>query len=59
LLDPSQFLDLAGIGGRFAHAWSTLPTYVRTGKPGYHELVGMPFWDDLAAGARSRPASTR
>jgi hypothetical protein len=51
LLDPSQFLDLAGIGGRFAHAWSTLPTYVRTGKPGYHELVGMPFWDDLAARA--------
>ena len=49
LLDPSQFLDLTGIGGRMAHAWSTLPTYVRTGKPAYHEVFGMPFWEDLAA----------
>ena len=49
LLDPSQFLDLNGIGGRMAYAWSTLPTYVRTGKPGYHEVFGMPFWEDLAA----------
>jgi hypothetical protein len=42
-------LDLDGIGGRMAHAWSTLPTWVRTGAPGYHEVFGLPFWDDLAA----------
>jgi SAM-dependent methyltransferase len=49
LLDPSSFLDLNGIGGRMAHAWSTLMTYVRTGRPAYHEVFGMPFWEDLAA----------
>jgi hypothetical protein len=51
LLDPTQrlFLDLEGIGGRMAHAWSTLLTYVRTGAPAYHELFGRPFWEDLAA----------
>ena len=31
------------------HAWSTLPAYVRTGKPGYADIFGAPFWDDLAA----------
>lgn len=45
----TSFLDLDGIGGRMAHAWSTLPAYVRTGKPAYHEVFGLPFWDDLAA----------
>jgi SAM-dependent methyltransferase len=49
LLDASGFLDLSGIGGRMAYAWSTLPTYVRTGRPGYHEVFGKPFWEDLAA----------
>jgi hypothetical protein len=51
LLDPSRRfdLDLEGIGGRMAHAWGTLLTYVRTGAPGYQEVFGMPFWDDLAA----------
>jgi hypothetical protein len=47
LTDP--FLDLGGIGGRMAHAWSTLETYVRTGRPGYAERFGRPWWDDLAA----------
>src|SRR5262245_27978384 len=39
LLDPRQRigLDLEGIGGRMAHAWSTLLTYVRTGAPAYKE----------------------
>src|SRR4051794_19601699 len=32
-----------------AHAWSTLETYVRTGRPGYAERFGRPWWDDLAA----------
>lgn len=49
LLEQSQFLDLDGIGGRMAHAWATLPGYVRTGEPGYHEIFGTPFWEDLAA----------
>src|SRR3954452_24794137 len=43
------FLDLNGIGGRMAHAWSTLETFVRTGRPGYAERFGRPWWDDLAA----------
>jgi 2,7-dihydroxy-5-methyl-1-naphthoate 7-O-methyltransferase len=46
---PWRFLDLDGIGGRMAHAWSTLPTFVRTGRPGYSERFGLPFWEDLAA----------
>jgi hypothetical protein len=51
LLDPSQRigLDLNGIGGRFAYAWGTLLSYVRTGKPAYHEIFGLPFWEDLDA----------
>jgi hypothetical protein len=49
LEEGSQFLDLEGIGGRMAHAWSTLLTYVRTGQPGYSDVFGMPFWEDLAA----------
>ena len=50
-LDPSSKLglDLNGIGGRMAHAWSTLPSYVRTGAPAYFERFGLPFWEDLAA----------
>jgi hypothetical protein len=51
LLDPSQRvgLDLEGIGGRFAHAWGSLLTYVRTGAPAYHQVFGLPFWEDLDA----------
>ena len=51
LLDPAQRLglDLDGIGGRFAHAWGTLLTYVRTGKPAYRDVFGLPFWEDLDA----------
>jgi hypothetical protein len=51
LLDPTLRigLDLEGVGGRLALAWGTLPTYVRTGAPGYHEMFGMGFWEDLAA----------
>ena len=51
LLDPGVQigLDLEGVGGRFAGAWSTLPTYVLTGAPGYAEAFGLPFWDDLDA----------
>jgi len=51
LLDPSQrlSLDLEGIGGRFAYAWGTLLSYVRTGSPAYKEIFGLPFWEDLDA----------
>lgn len=49
LLNPGLFLTLDGIGGRMTHAWSTLPAYVRTGKPGYADIFGAPFWDDLTA----------
>ena len=51
LLDPSQRLglDLDGIGGRLAYAWGTLLKYVRTGKPAYQEIFGLPFWEDLNA----------
>ena len=49
LLDPSRFLDLTGIGGRMAYSWSTMLTFVKTGRPAYHEVFGMSFWEDLAA----------
>jgi SAM-dependent methyltransferase len=42
-------LDLNGIGGRMAHAWGTLLSAVRTGKPAYHEAFGRTFWEDLDA----------
>jgi 2,7-dihydroxy-5-methyl-1-naphthoate 7-O-methyltransferase len=42
-------LDLDVIGGRMAHAWGTLLSAVRTGKPAYHEVFGRGFWDDLDA----------
>jgi len=51
LLNPAMLigLDLDRIGGRFAYAWGTLLSYVRTGRPAYHEIFGRPFWDDLDA----------
>jgi hypothetical protein len=49
-LEVQRFgLNLDGIGGRIAHAWGTLLTAVRTGKPAYHECFGLPFWEDLQA----------
>src|SRR5579884_494835 len=51
LLEPAVRLglDLNGIGGRMAHAWSTLLKYTRTGRPAYADVFGRPFWDDLDA----------
>lgn len=51
LFDPALLLglDLNGIGGRMAYAWSTLPDYVHTGVPGYRKVFGLPFWEDLDA----------
>lgn len=45
----APFLNLYGIGSRFALAWGSLLAYVRTGRPAYNQLFGRPFWDDLAA----------
>ena len=42
-------LDLSGIGGRMAGAWSSLLAAVRTGAPAYHTVFGRPFWEDLQA----------
>lgn len=42
-------LDLDRFGGRMAHAWGTLLSAVRTGKPAYHEAFGRPYWEDLDA----------
>jgi SAM-dependent methyltransferase len=42
-------LDLDAFGGRMAHAWGSLLTAVRTGKPAYEGVFGLPFWADLAA----------
>jgi hypothetical protein len=52
LREATPFLDLDGIGGRMAGAWSTLPTYVRTGRSGYRDVFGLPFWEDLEAHPR-------
>lgn len=32
-----------------AHAWGTLLSAVRTGRPAYHEAFGRGFWEDLDA----------
>jgi hypothetical protein len=42
-------LDLDGFGGRMAHAWGTLLSAVRTGRPAYHEAFGRGFWQELDA----------
>jgi hypothetical protein len=44
-----ESLDLNGFGGRMAGAWATLPSAVRTGRAAYHEVFGLPYWEDLAA----------
>jgi 2,7-dihydroxy-5-methyl-1-naphthoate 7-O-methyltransferase len=51
LLNPALQLglDLDGIGGRIAYAWSSLLSAVRTGASAYHEMFGLPFWEDLEA----------
>jgi hypothetical protein len=49
LRSPQPGYDLNGIGGRMAHAWGSLLSAVRTGRPAYHEVFGQPFWADLSA----------
>ncbi len=48
-LSGVPFLDLNGIGGRMSHTWGTLLDWVRTGKPAYQQVFGLPFWEDLDA----------
>jgi|SRR5215472_11226055 len=55
----APFLDLGGIGGRMAYAWGTLPTYVRTGRPGYAEQSGCRSGKIWPRTRSWRPASTR
>ena len=45
-------LDLDSFGGRMAHAWGTLLSAVRTGRPAYHKVFGRPYWEDLEAHPR-------
>jgi len=51
LLDSSVLLglDLEQIGGRMAYSWASMLQAVKTGRPAYHTIFGLPFWDDLAA----------
>ena len=42
-------LDLKGFGHRLTYVWDSLPEAVRTGKPAYAQVFGLPFWDDLEA----------
>jgi hypothetical protein len=41
--------DLNGFGGRMAYAWGSLLKAVKTGKPCYRDMFGLPFWEDLEA----------
>lgn len=50
------YLDLDGLGSRFAGAWSTLLSVVRTGRPAYEERFGLPYWEDLDAHPELRSA---
>jgi hypothetical protein len=45
----TTMLNVDGIGGRFSGAWATLPDVVRTGRPAYEQMFGLPYWEDLAA----------
>jgi hypothetical protein len=42
-------LDLDAFGHRMAHVWGSLLEAVRSGKPAYAQVFGLPFWEDLAA----------
>ena len=42
-------MDLNGIGGRMAYAWSSLLPAVKTGTTAYHTVFGLSFWEDLQA----------
>ncbi|MFJ7418625.1 methyltransferase [Streptomyces uncialis] len=42
-------LNLDGHGGRLAGAWTGLLDAVRSGRPTYHGVFGLPFWEDLDA----------
>lgn len=42
-------LDLDGMGGRIDGAGAGLLRAVRTGRPAYADVFGLPFWEDIAA----------
>lgn len=43
------WLDQDGFGGRMDRAWPALIETVRTGKPAYAKVFGLPVWEDLEA----------
>jgi O-methyltransferase involved in polyketide biosynthesis/SAM-dependent methyltransferase len=45
-------LDLRGASGRMDRSWFGLLHTVTTGEPGYEQVYGSGFWDDLAADAQ-------
>lgn len=47
--DVRAWLDQDGFGRRMDRAWPALLETVRTGKPGYAEVFGLPVWEDLEA----------
>ncbi|MFD0683231.1 methyltransferase [Actinomadura fibrosa] len=52
LVEPGALrgnLGLDGWGGRIAGAWSGLLTAVRTGRPAYEKVFGLPYWEDMDA----------
>ncbi|KAB2343586.1 methyltransferase [Actinomadura rudentiformis] len=52
LVEPGPLrgnLHLDGWGGRIAGAWSGLLAAVRTGRPSYEKVFGLPYWEDLDA----------
>jgi precorrin-6B methylase 2 len=44
-----EWLDQEGFGARMDRAWPALLDTVRTGKPCYADVFGLPFWEDLDA----------
>ena len=44
-----MWLDLDGFGGRMDLAFTALAHTVRTGKPAWEQVFGLPFWDYLDA----------
>ena len=46
------WLDQDGFGGRMDRAWPALLNTVRTGKPCYADVFGLPLWEDLEANPR-------
>ncbi|ONI76391.1 hypothetical protein ALI144C_37770 [Actinosynnema sp. ALI-1.44] len=49
-------LDLEGMGGRIDSANAGLLQAVRTGRPSYADMFGLPFWADIVANPDMEPS---